>query len=71
MMAIVFPVKKVGRPSNKPSAEKLAELYETLTSAEIGEMYGVKADTVKHWVWMYRKELAAEAAEQVAVQEEV
>lgn len=68
-MTTLFPAKKMGRPSNKPSAEKLAELYQVHTSKEIAEMYGVKTDTVNHWVWMYRKELAAKA-EQEAVQEE-
>lgn len=69
-MAFVFPKRKQGRPSNKPSAEELAELYVSHTAEEIAEMYGVKAGTVYRWAYLYRKKYNTAAAEQETVQEE-
>lgn len=67
-----FPRKKSGKRSVKPDADTLSKLYAEHTMAEIAEMYGVSRNTVKFWIWKYRKEdqAAAEAAEQEAVHEE-
>ena len=65
-----FEPKKMGRPTNRPSIEELSDLYAKHTSKEIAAMYNVKPETVSRWVWMYRKQLAAEEDAQGTAQEE-
>ena len=62
-METLFPRKKAGRPSNRPSMEVLAELYQTHTLEEIAEMYDVKVSTVKVWVWNCRRQEEIEKVE--------
>lgn len=57
---IRIPDKKTGRPKKKPSLEVLATLYADHTAGEIAEMYGVKENTVRCWLWQYRQEAKAE-----------
>lgn len=52
----MIPAKKRGRRTIKPTEEELAKLYETMTAAEIGERYGVQENTVRKWLYEYRKE---------------
>ena len=57
----MFEVKKgVRKRGNKPDLKTLGELYQKYltdeyTSAEIAEMYGVKAATVRSWFSKARK----------------
>lgn len=46
---------KVGRPSKKPSEERLGELYENYTIAQIADLYGVDRKTVSNWLRSYRQ----------------
>lgn len=48
--------KSRGRRTNKPDCETLARLYEDHTAEEIAEMYNVSANTVRHWIYLYRRE---------------
>lgn len=50
-----FPAKKKGRPSIRPDAEKLSELYQEHTAKEIANMYHVNVSTVFRWIQKYRK----------------
>lgn len=54
-MAITFERKKSGRPTVRPDAKTLVDLYAKHTASQIGEMYGVPATTVRYWVHYYRK----------------
>lgn len=40
----------------RPTEEELAKLYETMTAAEIGESLGVAENTVRAWLYEYRRE---------------
>lgn len=42
--------KRSGRPSNRPDAEKLAELYSGHTAQQIADMYNVSVATVRTWI---------------------
>lgn len=53
---MTIPVKKGGRPSNRPSNEKLANLYQEMTAKEIAKMYKVSEHTVRNWINKARKE---------------
>ena len=55
--SITIPSKKGGRPTNRPSAEVLAVLYNEMTATEIGKLYGVAPRTVRGWLTRYRKEV--------------
>ena len=46
--------KKVGRKTSRPPVEELAKLYETKTTRELAEHYGVPESTVKGWIFYYR-----------------
>lgn len=46
--------KKVGRKTSRPPVEELAKLYETKTTRELAEHYGVPEGTVKSWIFYYR-----------------
>lgn len=48
--------KKAGRPSLKPSEEELAMLYKAMTMREVAQHYGVTEQTVKRWIYGYRRE---------------
>lgn len=54
-MAITLERKKGGRPTVRPDAKTLVELYSNHTASQIGEMYGVPASTVRYWVCYYRR----------------
>ena len=45
-----------GRPTVRPTHEKLAELYWKYTATEIAEMYNVSVPTVRAWIKYYRKQ---------------
>lgn len=49
--------KKSGRPTNRPSLDMLAMLYQNLTASEIAKQYGVKESTVRSWIARARKEV--------------
>jgi transposase len=53
-----IPVKKGGRPSKRPSNEKLAELYQEMTAKEIAKKYKVSEYTVRNWINKARKEVS-------------
>lgn len=48
--------KNRGRKSNKPDCETLARLYEDHTAEEIAGMYNVSTNTVRSWIYKYRRE---------------
>lgn len=52
--AVRYPGKRGGRPTNRPDAETLADLYRTHTARQIAQMYGVAKGTVEQWVWADR-----------------
>lgn len=52
----MIPAKKRGRKTMRPTEEELAKLYETMTAAEIGESLGVAENTVRAWLYEYRRE---------------
>lgn len=52
---MVIPKKRSGRPSMRPDPQYLADLYETFTAKEIGDMFNVPASTVRSWVCRLRK----------------
>lgn len=55
METVTLEKKKGGRPSKRPDAATLAELYRTHTATEIAEKYGVKDSTVRGWAYALRK----------------
>ena len=52
--------KKMGRPSNRPDAETFAREYQTMTTKEIAEKYGVQPSTVRAWASRLRRATEAE-----------
>lgn len=52
-MAIVK--KQGGRPTKRPSAEKLQEMYSHMTAREIADECGVSESTVRSWIARLRK----------------
>lgn len=53
---MTIPAKKGGRPSKRPSNEKLALLYQEMTAKEIAKKYKVSEYTVRNWINKARKE---------------
>lgn len=51
----MFPPKRKGKPTKRPSKEKLSELYKEHTAKEIAAMYQVHVKTVENWIRTYRK----------------
>lgn len=47
--------KKSGRPTKRPSSEKLSTMYKTMTAKEISHIYEVSEDTVRSWILYYRR----------------
>ena len=56
MILVEIPAKKTGRPTKRPDAQTLNELYSKYTAREIGEMYGVPMKTVEYWIYTFRRE---------------
>lgn len=54
----MIPVKRRGRPTNRPSAQELSSVYAKHTMRETAEYYDVSINTVKGWLSHYRKEEA-------------
>lgn len=52
---MLFERKKMGRPTNRPDTNTLAELYNSCTITEIAEKYNVKPATVRYWISQERK----------------
>lgn len=52
----MIATKKAGRPSKKPSALELSNLYAEMTAKEIASRYKVTEQTVRRWITEYRKE---------------
>ena len=57
-MTIPYKPKK-GKPSKRPPAEELSELYSKMTAKELAAHYGVAESTVKTWIAYYRKQEVA------------
>ena len=57
-MKLDIPVKKGGRPSQKPDDKQLIELYSYLNSTEIAKLFDVPASAVRGWLHRLRKEQA-------------
>lgn len=55
-MKLDIPMKVGGRPTKRPSAEVLCEMYKVHTAKEIAEEYGVAISTVRSWICRLRKE---------------
>lgn len=51
-----IPYKKKGRVSKCPAPENFKQLYAVFTADELGQLYGVKASTVRSWACRLRKE---------------
>lgn len=57
---VVIPYKQIGRPTNRPTVEELAEVYAKCSLEETAELYGVAKSTVRNWITAYRKEAKAQ-----------
>lgn len=53
---MIFPKKKGGRPTKKPSDAQLAIMYQTMTATEIGKEFDVSPNTVRNWIRKVRNE---------------
>jgi uncharacterized protein YjcR len=52
---MLIETKKRGRkPTPKPNASEINELYKNMTAKELAEHYGVSIYTVKNWIHFYR-----------------
>lgn len=47
--------KKGGRPTKRPSNEKLNEMYQSMTARQIGMKYNVSENTVRSWIYRARR----------------
>ena len=54
-MTIPYKATK-GKPSKRPTAEELSEMYSKMTAKQVAEHYGVAASTVRAWIAYYRKQ---------------
>ena len=52
---MIYPKKKLGRPSAKPPKAELYMMYENQTRKQVAEHYGVSVSTVARWLHDYKE----------------